>query len=116
VNLGGVNFPDNQWSDFPVAILIMWCENLLSDQSSFALFFMDGPYYIECQRKNDNVDVRLVENRTVKKIITEETICFEDLKSVILKASIDLITSVRQKVVGKIDDVEKLKELIKKIA
>ena len=114
VNLNGVNFPDSQWTDFPVSVLIMWCENLLLDQSSFILFFMDGPYYIECQRKNDNVRMRLVENRTVKKIVAEETICFDDLKSIINKTAIDLITSVKHKVVGKVDDLEKLEGLIKK--
>ncbi len=115
VDLDGVNFPDNQWTDFPISVLLMWCENLLSDQNSFTLFFMDGPYCIECQRVSDNVHIQLIENRTIKKILKNKTICFKDLKSGILKASTDLITSVNQKIVGKVDDMEKLERLIKKL-
>lgn len=115
VNLNGVNFPDNQWFDFPVSVLIMWCENLLSNKASFTLYFMDGPYYIECQHTNDIVNMRLMENRTTPKVIMDGIIPYEDLKSSILGASVNLTVSVNQTVAGKVDDIEKLAQLIKNL-
>lgn len=45
------DFPDNQWTDFPIALLSGWTDKLTgiagSQFATFVLFFEDGPFWIE---------------------------------------------------------------------
>lgn len=48
LSTGAENFPDSQWSDFPVIILGWWIAGLLEivhgGTGAFECLFMDGPY------------------------------------------------------------------------
>ena len=54
IRYGNQFFPDEKWTDFPVALMCMWIDQLKTilgkDPSSrkAKLFFLDGDYHLEC--------------------------------------------------------------------
>ncbi|MBQ9083900.1 MAG: hypothetical protein IJY28_10490 [Clostridia bacterium] len=55
VRCGGICFPEEAWTDFPVAMLCMWTEQLRTILGHYRdparkvkLFFPDGDYHLEC--------------------------------------------------------------------
>jgi hypothetical protein len=117
----GIAFPDNQWTDFPFAVLRMWCENLISNvvniqSSEFTLFFMDGPYSIDCKKVQNQIVMQFINNRKDRVIELECSISTDELINSIYKTSQRLIWLVEQRSYGKIKDVEALKNLLKPLA
>jgi len=98
----------------------MWCENIIvnvinAKSSEFELFFMDGPFVIECKKDQDQVQMKFVNNRKSKIIETEYIIGTEELTKSLYSITQRLIWLVEQKDFGKIRDVEELKKLLDKI-
>ncbi len=60
VNYNDLNFPSLNWTDFPVKVLNMWADNIIKafpqEKIEFELFFMDGPYVINCKKSNINME------------------------------------------------------------
>lgn len=56
-----VSFPYKNWEDFHVSIILYWIRKVLeNDQRDYAEFkvaFMEGPYYLLCQKYGDQVRV-----------------------------------------------------------
>ena len=52
-------FPFDDWTDFIFSIIKDWVfvlkENLYKEYSTFKLYFMDGPYYLNCTKQNNNI-------------------------------------------------------------
>lgn len=50
-------FPDKNWTDYSLSLLCMWCEDILRmstrENETCILYFMDGPYWIEAQKKGE---------------------------------------------------------------
>lgn len=57
VEINGLCFPEQDWSDFPVILLKWWIESLyrLKYEKSVELAFMDGPYYINATKISDEI-------------------------------------------------------------
>ena len=120
VDIDGTAFPDDQWTDFPFAVLKMWCENLISNvvniqSSEFTLFFMDGPYSIDCKKDQNEIVIQFINNRKDRVIEHECVVSTDELINVIYKTSQRLIWLVEQRNYGKIRDVEGLKNIIKSL-
>lgn len=50
-------FPDDGWWDFPLVVLGWWLTTLrTASASDFELRFMDGPFRINCSRRDDRVE------------------------------------------------------------
>lgn len=118
VDIDGTAFPNNQWTDFPFAVLKMWCENLISNvvnvqSSEFTLFFMDGPYSIDCKKYQKEIVMQFINNRKNRVIEHECIVSTDELINEIYKTSQRVIWLTEQRNYGKITDVEELKDIIK---
>jgi hypothetical protein len=69
ITLNAHNFPDGRWNDFIVVVLGWWCEqcaNLLRGRLQAELWFMDGPFFVQLQRTEDEVwAIRFLRHRAV---------------------------------------------------
>lgn len=57
ISIGDVDFPNSNWTDFPVIIFNWWIEQLINQlegKLKGEYLFMDGPYYFECEFSNKN--------------------------------------------------------------
>jgi hypothetical protein len=77
LHVDDLQFPDSQWTDFVVVVLMWWCSGLsrLLDGESepIAVRFMEGPYLVELGPINDErLHLVLVEDG-LKRRIWEET-------------------------------------------
>ena len=77
--INGVDFPSSDWEDMTSSVLEMWGDQLLEDtpneRSAMKLYFMDGPYYLNCKRRDNLIDVQGIDahNAVKKKIIYAQT-------------------------------------------
>ena len=120
VDVNGRAFPDEQWTDFPFAILRTWSENLIANvinmkSSVFDLTFFDGPYSIECSNNQGQIAMRFVNNRHYRVVEFEHNISSNDLVRSVYKTSERLIWQIEQRQYGPVRDVEELKGLVKLI-
>ncbi|MDR1565541.1 MAG: hypothetical protein LBS74_11345 [Oscillospiraceae bacterium] len=80
VDIEGQCFPDEQWTDFIVPVLEMWINNLSTNynasKAGFKLYFMDGPYYIECQKENSQLKMKFIEDRSKRRVVIEDEVDF----------------------------------------
>lgn len=57
IRVGSDYFPNQEWWDFPDAILGMWINNLLKSKEisdeEFILYFMDGPYELKVYKDSE---------------------------------------------------------------
>ncbi|MDQ2088183.1 hypothetical protein RBH29_17305 [Herbivorax sp. ANBcel31] len=114
-----VAYPDNQWTDFPVAVLSMWCENIISKSNisiynKFELFFMDGPFSIECERNADKLIMKFINTRKKGKTHDENIVSYYNVVNEIYEASVGLIKKLEKTEFKPINDMDKLKGLVKK--
>jgi hypothetical protein len=62
---GKVCFPDIQWTDFSDNILGMWSsvylDSIKSNKNDFQLYFMDGPYRIDCLKNKDIIELKCLD-------------------------------------------------------
>lgn len=63
--LNGIDFPSADWDDISTSVLTMWGQKVLGqipgERGGFKLYFMDGPYYLLCDRRGDEVVVQGVD-------------------------------------------------------
>jgi hypothetical protein len=73
VELDGVPFPDDLWSDFVVVVLSWWLEALApraGGASPRVCSFMDGPFHFEVQPDaEDTYRVKLVDQRRTAPVV-----------------------------------------------
>ena len=79
-------FPDKEWTDFPVGLLHMWIDNIISSCSSdceLKLYFLDGPYFIHCFKNGDIVSIKCIDahNTESMKCVCECTTSFTQFAS-----------------------------------
>ncbi len=53
LNLNRIYYPDKDWNDYILRLLLTWAYNILN-QDMGTLYFFDGPYEIEF-KKNENI-------------------------------------------------------------
>lgn len=120
IHIDDKDFPDNQWTDFPFAVLSMWCETIIrgvikKTNSKFELPFMDGPYNIRCIKAQEDIKMLFLNNKEGE-IIEQECIVTEgELINTIYETSNHLIQLVKEYKFGKIKDIKQLKKLLKQL-
>ncbi len=63
VYCGGICFPDDAWTDFPVAMLCMWTDQLRTllgpygDGRRAMLYFLDGGHWMECTASGNDLQL-----------------------------------------------------------
>ncbi len=117
VIVNNTTFPDNGWHDFPILALNMWNENIIKNnykkRCKFKLFFMDGPFYIECYKEGSNVSLRFINNKISPiEILTFQT-TFSELKDSIYNGSTQFINIISKREFGYLNELEKLQKTIK---
>ena len=116
VDINGIAFPDDKWTDFPIAILRMWSESVISNvinkkSSVFNLIFIDGPFSIECSNEQGQIQMRLINNRKKRKIEHEFTISTNNLIQSISQTTQSMISIIDHRDYGEIIDIDELKNL-----
>lgn len=107
-------FPDDKWYDLPISVFTIWNENIIKynnkKRCEFKLFFMDGPFYIECQKEGNNVLMRFINNKIspIEKYTFETT--FSDLKNSVYNGATQLVNLISQKEIGNLSGLDKLKQ------
>ena len=65
--IDGVSFPDENWSDSVVVIMDWWIKaviRILDGQTSREIMsFMDGPFEVVCERRDEFVECKFLEKR-----------------------------------------------------
>ena len=84
------SFPDNSWTDFAFPIIYQWAENLIKNinlpNSSYTLYFMDGPYCLNIKQQRNKL--KLVGVNFNKQGSQFEMVCYyHEFLAEILKAS-----------------------------
>lgn len=117
---GGNMFPDDSWFDFPVTVISWWCAELInaSDKSNanFKLYFMDGPYYINCRKIFENVNMEFIDNqKNEDKIILNKTLTFRKLMDEIYSSALELVTHIKEMQIDELKDMKILIEQLSKM-
>ena len=88
VRVGEILFPSPDWEDFCIPIVSDWIDVVSNSRSDarFKLYFMDGPYYLLCHRKNDNVLISAVDDHTGS-IVVHDMIRFNQLKRQLIETA-----------------------------
>ncbi|WP_105614347.1 hypothetical protein [Vallitalea okinawensis] len=112
------SFPCKDWTDMPFAVLRMWCESLISNvinmnSNNFELYFMDGPFLIECKRNKDQILMDFINNRNGRKVEYRYSISTKELIKIISEVSKRLIWLAEKRNFGETRDVVELKKLVK---
>lgn len=86
IDFGNRCFPSDGWEDFYVYILEDW-KDVLSENSdlvssSFKLYFMDGAYYMNCEKKNTYLTVQGIDEKR-NNALFEETVIFTDFRETV---------------------------------
>lgn len=92
--LGGVDFPDERWSDFPISVLGSAVDALTGlaggEMEAFSYFF-DGPYYVYYKRLAPDSDLVRVEATTDRsgtpELLAVTEVRLGDLWSALLQAA-----------------------------
>lgn len=97
VTVNGRNFPHDDWDDFIFPIMVDWilCLEKLNKvhQGKEQLFFMDGPYYILCEREYKTV--KISGHRLDESNFGWEEICeFHDLYQIIRQTGKEMIKKI----------------------
>lgn len=119
VECEGEVFPDSQWTDFPIIVLRMWCENIIASianakESEFQLFFFDGPFSIECKKELDKVKMKFWD-RGKEKVCIETVIDIWGLVHSVYKTSTELLDKLKGTISFPINDEEQLRRLLEKL-
>ena len=86
IDFGTGCFPSDDWEDFYVNILKDWKDVLSQNSgcasSTFRLYFMDGAYYLNCQKKDVYLTVQGIDEKG-NKVIFNENMIFTELRGMI---------------------------------
>lgn len=112
IRVNGVYFPDDQWTDFAVAVLQMWISDVLdnyrSDHAEFDLYFMDGPYSVHCIKQGPTVHMRCVEDKRTIITIAEGDVQITEMIRELADVSDRVIRAVKEHGFGRMRDLQKL--------
>jgi len=104
MEVDGVPFPEERWSDFPVVILSWWLGNVAELDAEVAesvcLEFMDGPYSVVLSRVPgvpDIVDVRCVDRSQPDRSEAETRVSLLEAQEAIRRAADAVIASCRRR-------------------
>lgn len=68
-------FPSDDWTDFQRSIIADWVDTVIQNagvrRSSFELYFMDGPYYLLCEKNGDSIKISGIDDHDGIVIFTE---------------------------------------------
>ena len=97
VSINGHDFPYDDWDDFVFPMMIDWilCMEELNKvhQGKQELFFMDGPYYILCEREYQTVKISGC--HLDKGNLGWEEVCeFQDLYQMIWQIGIEMVQKI----------------------
>lgn len=90
-----IAFPNDLWFDLPISVLTMWNENIIKNNNKkkckFELFFMDGPFFIECLKEDNNITMKFIHNKksSLEKFTIQTT--FYELKNSVYRGTTQLI-------------------------
>jgi hypothetical protein len=113
-------FPDNQWTDFPFAILCWWIRDIISNRNNeyaeFQLFFMDGPFKVNCIKEGNNIHMNCLDydSRSIG-VPLKKTIDFREFLRELRNAATRLLWSVEQADLGEINDFQSLRGYVKEL-
>lgn len=85
VTLNGIDFPNADWDDISTSVLEIWGQKVLEqipqERGSFKLYFMDGPYYLLCDRRDDKVIIQGIDAHHPQclKLIATQSFPFAEL-------------------------------------
>lgn len=119
VSYNDLCFPDNQWTDFIVPVLHMWCSVIIKNynisENIFSLPFMDGPFYINCIKKAEMIHMEFVDNRQKKTIVGACDVNIADFKEELIRVSIETTERVNKLGFGEIRDLIELQAAIENL-
>jgi hypothetical protein len=96
----GIAFPDGNWSDSIVLVLIAWIDAMRTLASKPAMpttiHFMDGPFRIELQRQGEKVHIRALERRQRDVVKVETHAEWDTLHRTVIVASAAVLKACRQ--------------------
>ena len=119
VNINGRAFPDSQWTDLILSVLEMWADNMVGAyenmHTEFCLYFMDGPYYIDCIRDGIKVQISCIEERVNRTIIANCVIDFDFLVDEIIDVSYKVIQAVGKCGFNQLDTCKSLKRSLQQL-
>ncbi len=113
-------FPEKGWNDFVVTILIWWIEAFiklfLNEEDTVEFDFMDGPFTIEAEDKQKNLDCKCLEginSKVVAKFSVDKDLFGKNLKKVANQVIRDCIskgyqTNELHKLNAKLSKLQKL--------
>lgn len=92
IQLGETCFPSRDWDDFCVPIVSDWIDtvNRSCSGSAFRLYFMDGPYYLSCQRDAHRVWIRAIDDHDGS-VRGDETVPFWELQARLVETAKTLL-------------------------
>lgn len=101
IEINGKYFPDKEWTDFPLSVLDMWINVIISiyhqPDIEFTLDFMDGPWHIDCSKKGNTIHMQCIDNTNHKTVIEPYDINIHDLANEILLVSENFVHSIEKK-------------------
>ena len=113
-------FPNAEWTDFSLVILCWWIRDIISnrnnDHAKFQLWFMDGPFRVDCVKEMEKIHMKCVrfEIETVK-IYAEKTVDFREFMRELRNAATRLIWWIDQANLGELRDYNTLKGYLKEL-
>jgi hypothetical protein len=117
LDINGNVFPNEQWTDFAIIVLSWWTkeviENYQLEHVDFILYFMDGPYRIECSKSGTSLQMNFVEDKkaAVNKYTAVQSI--DSFALELIEVSTILIKSVKKRRFSKINELRNLKKSLK---
>ena len=119
LSFNDVFFPSNQWTDFAIIVLNWWIsaiiENYKKKNAKFKLFFMDGPYYVECLKHGSVVHLSFIEEKKLKQTICEGDVEIEVLVAELISVSSEIIQAIKKHDFGELRDFNNLEKALAKL-
>ncbi len=101
VQVGGVAFPEEGWSDFVVVILTWWsdalCALMSSPRTDAELLFMDGPFALHAMSHQDRIYLAAVDRRCGENVEARANADIAVLRQEILRAAGLVMEAIRTK-------------------
>lgn len=117
LDINGNVFPGEQWTDFAIIVLSWWTkeviENYHLEHADFVLYFMDGPYRIECSKSGTSLRMNFIEDKKEIRIIYTIVESIDSFAHELIEVSTILIKSVKKRRFGKINELRNLKKSLK---
>lgn len=69
----GVAFPGEGWTDCALSVIAMWIEDIVrhsryKKKTTYLLYFMEGPYWLEVQQEGEELILSGIEDRKDKEV------------------------------------------------